>query len=148
MPSIKAERWRYLTVKECREALEVGLSSVDPRARVKKGFKSNMDNLVGTLKTELGGIVDLSAADLQLIGRLSLKTVTTWLEYAMHRCRIVVCLTGSDAKSSTGKIRLLQEGTLSLTVLPKIGRHGNVNGVELERWSVIAGCAGDSLTIP
>jgi len=35
-----------------------------------------------------------------------------------------------------------------LTLLPMVGRHGNVEGVDLENFTTINGCAGETLTIP
>ena len=138
-----------MTIKECREALTKPVPSQwDPRARLKAGFKGNLDGLVDILKQELGDIVDLAISDTQPIERLAKRSATTWLEFQMHRCRLVINLTGSGARSTPEKIDLLQSGSLALTTAPWVGRHGNVNGVELESFTMIAKGAGDQITIP
>lgn len=123
-------------------------SQWDKRARVKKGFKNSLDGLVAELKAELGDIADLTSSDVQLIEKLSKRVATMWLDFEMHRCRIVVCLNGPKIKSIAEKVALVQKGSLTLTVLPMVGRHGNVKGVEMESFTIIDGCAGDTLTIP
>lgn len=137
-----------MTIKECREALIKPVPSQwDPRARLKTGFKNNLDGLVDVLKQELGDIVDLAVSDMQLIERLAKKAATTWLEFQMHRCRIVINLTGSQAKLTSEKIDLLHMGALTLTTSPWVGRYGNVNGVDLESFTMISNGAEDKVTL-
>ena len=138
-----------MTIKECREALTKPVPSQwDPRAQLKRGFKSSLDELVAKLKTAIADIADLDAEHAQLVERLSKKAATMWLEFEMHRCRIVVNLTGSTKMSTSEKIAQIKKSSLVLTVLPMVGRYGNVDGVELETFTRIYSCAGQSLELP
>ena len=149
LPGVKAERWRYMTIKECREALTKPVPShIDPRARLKKCFMRSRDGLISALKAFLSDIVDLGPSDMQTIEHLSRKAVSTWLDFQMHRCRIVIRLKGPETESVEEKISLAQKSSSVLTVTPLLGRHGNVKGVELENFTIIAGCAGEGLKIP
>jgi hypothetical protein len=146
---MKAERWRYLTVSQCRETLtKPKPSEFDKRARVQQGFKSSINRIVADLKTVLGEFIEVGAAETQLIQRLSTRAASLWFDFCMHRCRIEIVPTGSQALSIVDKEATAQSGSLTLTVLPKVGRHGNVKGVELETFVVISGCQGDSLVLP
>ena len=124
------------------------LSQFDPRAKLKKGYKSSLDNLIAQLNAQLGEIVELASAEMQLIQRLVKKTILVWLDFGMHRCRIRIHLTGWGSSSMADKMALAQRGSLAMTVLPLVGRHGNDKGVELESFTTIDGCAGDILTVP
>jgi hypothetical protein len=135
-----------MTMKESKEVLMKPLSQFDPRARLKKGYKSNQNRLVTALKATLGGLVDLSS-NVQL-ERITKKAFEVWLDFEMHRCRIVVQLKGPESKSMAEKVAQVQTTTLTLTVIPSVGRYGNVQGMELEEFTTIEGCAGESLVIP
>ena len=138
-----------MTIKECREALTKPVpSQYDPRARLKKGFKNSLDALVAKIKAVLGDMVDLGAESTQLIDRLSKKAATTWLDFEMHRCRIVVRLNGLTTMSTSEKVAQFQKSSLALTVIPMVGRFGNVKGVDLGSFTILDGCAGDTLKIP
>ena len=137
-----------MTMKESKEALMIPLSQLDRRARLKRGYKSNQDQLVTELTAQLGDLVDLASSDRQSIVRVAKKAFSVWLDFEMHRCRIVVQLKGPECKSMAEKVALVQTSTLTLTIAPSLGRHGNVQGMELEEFTTIEGCAGESLVIP
>ncbi len=123
-------------------------SGHDPRARLKRGFQSSRATLIETIVSELSDIVDLDDSHVHLVGRLCQKAALTWFDFQMHRCRIVVGLTGSKTGSPAEKATQVREASLVLTLLPMVGRHGNVEGVDLENFTTINGCAGETLTIP
>ena len=137
-----------MTIKECREALTKPLSQFDPRAALKKGYRSNFDNLVASCKSVVGSVIDLSPTDIQLFEKLVRKALLIWLDFSMHRCRLRLHLKSPEVESVADKVALAYNESLTLTVLPLVGRHGNVQGVELDSFTVVDGCAGDSLSIP
>jgi hypothetical protein len=145
---VGAERWRYLTMKGARETLTESLSQYDPRAELKKGFRNSQDGFISELKDTLSDFVELAPSDIQTIDRLCKRVFPLWLDFAMHRCRIVVLLQRTGAISVKDKAALAQEGSLTLTILPRVGRYGNVKGLELETFYTIEGCAGESIDIP
>ena len=146
-PGVKAERWRYMTMSQCREILaKPKPSEFDKRARITDGFKSSVNRLVTELKAAIGSVAELTAAEVQLIQRLSTTASRVWFEFCMYRCRIVVRLAGSELMQVVEKPNAAQKSKVKLTVLPEVGRYGNVKGVELETFTTI--CAGDSITLP
>ena len=137
-----------MTIKECREILSTPIPShVDKRAEVKRGFKTSQDKLLTALEDELGRVVQLTEQEIQLVEKLAKKAAVTWLDFAMHRCRIVIRPTGAATKSTAEKVSTVQRGSVALTVLPIVGRYGNVKGVELDRFTIIKGCEGSTLDI-
>lgn len=147
VPSLQAERWRYLTIKECREALSQKVSEVDPRARLKRSFKSSWDAVTSELKAALSQVVDLAACEPDVIENLGRKASVVWLDFQMHRCRLVFQLQGSGHQSLEEKASMALQGPLTLTVQPLLRRHGNVKGVELDLSKVIGGCEGETMPL-
>ena len=146
-PGVKTERWRYFTVSMCREALVKPIpSEFDPRARLRKGFKTNREALVKAMESALQEMAEFSPADGQVVERLIQRMSNMWLEFQMHRCRIVILLEESKREPAAKKAQVLQSA-LELVVVPSVGRYGNVKGVELDRFTVIAGCAGEVIRL-
>lgn len=135
-----------MTIKECREALTKPVPShLDPRAAVKKGYKESQERLISELKEVLEGIVVLTPTDLQGIDRLVRKTLLMWLDFELHRCRLLIGLTGPKTKSTAEKVSLILNGGSKLTISPSVSRYGNVDGIELDDFIVVVD--GDSLEL-
>lgn len=118
-------------MKECRQALVEPVSEVDPRAQLKKGYKSHGDALIKQLKSLLIDTVEVKDSTMSTVERLVRKSMNTWLEFGMHRCRIVI----SDAPwplSASEKLQRARRGALDFIVMPGLGRYGNADGIELE----------------
>ena len=126
-----------MTIKDCKEILSTPIPSVDRRAEIKRGFKTSQDELITVLENELGRVVQVTEQEIQLAERLVKKASVTWLDFAMHRCRIVICPTGAPTKSTADKVSTIQRGSVALTVVPTVGRYGNVRGEGLDRFTVI-----------
>lgn len=141
-PGISVERWRYFTLKSAHDVLRSPVSEYDPRAELRKGFKLSQAALISELKDMLDQVIELASSEIDKIQRLSKQAFTLWLDFSMHRCRIVVRLNKVEEE-------LLDSGKKSktLTIQPLIGRYGNVTGVDLEIFKVIDGCAGDFISI-
>lgn len=138
-----------MTVRECNQVLRSPVGSkYDPRAKLKKDYKGSYDELVGMLKAVLGDIVEIEDGNLAKIEKLARRTAAVWIDFEMHRCRIVVRLTGTKSHTTMEKALLAQRGSFALTVRPEIGRYGNVEGLDLDTFTVIDGCAGETLKIP
>ncbi|KAK5163263.1 uncharacterized protein LTR77_010849 [Saxophila tyrrhenica] len=148
-PGIKAERWRYFTMKECREILpQKALSAYDRRGLLKTGFITSVESLATEMRSELSNVADFTDSHQQLVKSLSVEAATTWLDFETYRCRIMVRLTGSAISSAEEKVAQAKEGMLTFTRLPSVGRYGTVEGVELENFTTINGCGGETLTVP
>lgn len=83
----------------------------------------------------------------QNIERLARSVSDMWLEFQMHRCRITISVPGSKIDSMVDKARKAQEGSLELTIVPSLGRHGNREGSALQTYVTVADCAGESLRL-
>ena len=98
------------------------------------------------MKSALQEMVEFGPADGQMVERLIQRMSNMWLEFQMHRCRIVISLKGTKPEPAAKKVPVLQ-GALELVVVPSVGRYGNVKGVELDKFTVIGGCAGDMIRL-
>jgi hypothetical protein len=146
-PSIDAERWRYATTKECRAALEKAASELDPRARVRKGFKSSLDALKQELTSTLGEVSNLDKSSVQAAEGIVKKAAKMWLEFGMQRCRILVIVQGSNLKSAEEMIQRAREATLKLVVVPKLKRFGNSKGQDVHIEETVGGCDGEMVEV-
>lgn len=116
--------------------------------RLRKGFMDNYKESMSELKASLEQIADLTPADIKMIERLLKKAAAVWLDFAIHRCRIVIRLKDSAALSMEEKVTTAQSSSLELTVVPAVGRYGNVTGADLDMYKTIDRCAGESIVIP
>ena len=115
--------------------------------RLRKGFTENLKESVSELKASLERVADLTAADKQMVERLPKKAATIWLDFAMHRCRIVIRVKDNAALSMEEKAATVQRSSQDLTVTPEVGRYGNAMGANLDMYKTIDRCAGDSIAI-
>lgn len=131
-PEMETERWRYVTIKECRAALRQPVPSEwDPRAKLKRGFKTCIDALRKEFTSTLGEVANLDKSSVQAIERMTIKAASMWLEFGMQRCRILVVVQGSNLKSAEERIQRAQENTLKLVVVPELKKFGNSKGQDL-----------------
>jgi hypothetical protein len=137
-----------MTVKACHDALREPLSQVDQRAEVKLGYQNNLTNLVQELKSALESLCEPSDSDVQLVKHLSKKAARLCLDFGLHRCRIRIYLASQQPKTTAEKVALAEHNGLMLTRVPMVGRYGNDKGVELESFTTINGCAGESIAVP
>lgn len=136
--SIEAERWRYVTVRECRKALtEAVPSEFDPRAKLKRGFMDNKLELVRTIHVMLNEMVEYNTSDAQKVEQLIKQLMNLWLEYGMYRCRLVLFMSQPYLQSAKEKARQAEGGNLILTIAPGLKRYGNVEGVELHSSTIV-----------
>lgn len=116
--------------------------------RLRKGFMDTLRVFTSELKASLQQLVELSPTDIQVVDRLSKKAATIWLDFAMHRCRIVIRLKDSAALTMEENVATVQRSSLELTVIPVVGRYGNVTGADLDMYKTINRCAGESMVLP
>ena len=137
-----------MTVKACHDALREPLSQMDQRAEVKVGYQNNLTNLIEELQSGLESLCEPSDSDLQLMKHLSRKAARLWLDFGLHRCRIRIYLPGQQSKTTAEKVALAEKNGLMLTRIPTVGRYGNDKGVDLESFTTINGCTGESIAVP
>jgi hypothetical protein len=142
---MEIERWRYVTIKECRAALKQIAPSVwDQRGKLKKGFKAALDALVGDLMLNLG---EIASPDKNDVLKIAKKAAILWLEFGMQRCRVLVALEGSNLDSIQDKIQQAQEHSWELVIVPKLKRVGNAKGLELHPELAVGICEGEKISV-
>lgn len=147
-PGALVERWRYMTIKECRDALRPPApSDWDPRTPLRQGFEQSLSEFETAAQTALGNLIDLTTADIETIRKLARKTATIWLEFAAHRCRIVINLKGGESPDLQTKVTMATRSPIELTIVPEVGRYGDKVGADLENYTVIDRCTGKSLVL-
>jgi hypothetical protein len=145
-PSIDAERWRYATIKECRAALEKAASELDPRTRVRKGFKTSLNALKQELTSTLGEVSNLDKSSIQAAESIIKKAARMWLEFGTQPRRILVVVQGSNLKSAE-RIQRAREATLELVVVPKLKGFGNSKGQDVHIEETVGGCDGEMVEV-
>lgn len=145
---METERWRYVTVAECRASLRKPVpSQYDPRIRLKKGFKITHDALKKDLRSEIGALAVLSEQDGQNLDRTIMDAINFWLECAMQRYRILIEVSGSKLETARERVNCLRQGPLELAVVPMLKRYGNSKGIDLNIGETVAGFVGETATI-
>ena len=90
--------------------------------RLRKGFMETLRESMSELKASLEQIAELTPADLQLIERLPGRAAPMSLDFAIHRCRIMIRLKHPAALSMEEKVATVQASSLELTQTPVVGR--------------------------
>jgi len=144
---MESERWRYVTVKECRTALREPASQWDPRANLKRDFKTSLDALRKECSLMIEKVSTLDRNSTQAMEKLTMKAANIWLEFGMQRCRILVELQGSNLKSAQEKMQRAQVSNLVMVVRPEVRRIGNSKGLDLTVEEVVGGCEGENVEV-
>lgn len=145
---METERWRYVTIKECRAALRKPVPSEwDPRANLKKEFKTSIDTLRKEIVSTIQEMAVLDKGDIQTIEKMTIKAVNIWLELEMQRCRIFVDVPGSKLKSAEEKVKRVREGSLKLVIVPALKRFGNSKGQDLDVIETVGKCVGQTVKV-
>lgn len=127
--------------------MEKPASEWDPRARLKKGFKTSIDAIIRELKLTLGEISDLDDGSVQAVERIVKKAAKMWLDFGMQRCRVLVVVEGSNLASTEEKIQRAQEDVLKLVVVPELKRLGNPTGQDFTMKEVVGDCHGQVVEV-
>ena len=139
-PSMETERWRYITIRECRAALRKPVPSpYDPRAKLKKDFHASMETLKKELSTAVGSMVSVNQENARALEKIAMKAARTWLEFGLQRCRILVQaqLQGAKMTGVNEKIKKAKSDGLVLISSPKLQRFGNARGEDLHEGEYI-----------
>ncbi|KAK4552631.1 hypothetical protein LTR86_010275 [Recurvomyces mirabilis] len=148
-PSVKTERWRYMTLEECYLILTQPVPAfMIQRERIKTAYQLNIAALAKTIETTLAKVIRPTAEMTETANNLARRTSKLWLDLGRHRCRIVVRQTGGGPNVIEERIASMLNGSFKLTVAPIIGRYGNSKGSDLENFTTIAGSADNTYEIP
>ena len=100
------------------------------------------------LKASLEQIAELTPTDLEVIERLPRRAATMSLDYAVHRCRIVIRLKHPAALSMDEKVATVQAWSLELTQNPcgrEIREREGCRSVHIQDYRPV--CWGESRAI-
>lgn len=148
MPEMEGERWRYVNIKECRNALrQVVDSEWDPRAKLKMGFRSTLDEIRDEFISSVGDMVDLDKSHIQAMEKIAKKAAIVWLDYGIQRCRIVMVFAISNLRPVQERIRQARVGSIELVAVPELRRYGNSKGLELHTEATVSGCSGEKVPV-
>jgi hypothetical protein len=144
---MKTERWRYITIRECRAALQKPIPSpYDPLAKLRKEFQTSIKAMKEELATAIGDLVALNQTNVQDLENMAMRAARTWLEFGLQRYRVMVQMQGDRITSVKEKVERLDKG-LALVVVPRLERFGNANGDELDEKEVIGELDGEIVTL-
>ncbi|KIW08012.1 uncharacterized protein PV09_00958 [Verruconis gallopava] len=147
-PTLQTERWRYETVKQCHAALKEPTSELDPRARVKKGFKEARDSVIAAIEDAIMDVAKIDERVTSDIERLVKKAINIWLECGIQRCRIVISMPSSGRNSEEQKLKLVNGPGLDLVLAPLVTRYGTGDGLDLKKISIVSGCTSEVQRYP
>lgn len=123
--------------------MEKPASEWDPRARLKKSFKTSLDGVKKDLTTMLGEVCNLDKNSVHAAESIVMKAVKIWLEFGSQRCRILVVMQGSSLKTIGERIQRAREDTLELVVKPELKRFGNSKGQDVHVEETVEDCTGE-----
>ncbi|KAK3679080.1 hypothetical protein LTR78_001533 [Recurvomyces mirabilis] len=148
-PSVKTERWRYMTLEECYLILTQPVPAfMIQRERIKTAYQLNIAALAKAIETTLAKAIRPTAEMTETANNLARRASKLWLDLGRHRCRIVVRQAGRGPKAIEDRISSMLSGSFKLTITPIIGRYGNNKGSDLENFTSITGSANNTYEIP
>lgn len=131
-PTPATERWRYETVKASQAALRESVSHLDPRAKVKIGFKQSRDALVRALHNILNEFAFVDQDGTAVIEKLVKRACLTWFQFQVQHCRIIVEMPISHGnEEDEKKMTLLQQKKLVVISRPALKLYGDEQGQDL-----------------
>lgn len=83
------------------------------------------------------------------VDELPWLALITWLDFQMHRCRLVTTLSGSGTTKALERRGAICEiaAPLQLTVWPDLRGFGNIKSTHLGDVVTIHGCDGETLSL-
>jgi hypothetical protein len=146
-PSMKTERWRYITIRECRAALQKPIPSpYDPLAKLRKDFQASIRTIKHELASAVGDLVALNQTNIQDLEKMTMRTARTWLEFGLQRYRVMVQMQG-DKIELVGKSVERLHNRPALVLAPRLERFGNAKGEDLDIKEIIGELEGEIVTL-
>lgn len=146
-PALDTERWRWEAVKSCQTALKEPASHLDPRAKIKRGFKESRDNLIAALRKNMEEVARFDQSVMTDVEKLVKKAVNLWLEFEIQRCRLMMIMPAERVQLEEDKMNLARQQKLALTSLPGLIRYGDDSGQELNVRQTVGSCNPDVVRV-
>jgi hypothetical protein len=139
-PTVISEKYRWET---CEAALDSLTKQSSPYGPLRSSFVNHQTQFQKRFLETVEAYVDLTEKREQDLLEFLTEAVRMWIVFCTQRYRIRMILPGSNESDPEKKSRLAQEqNDLKFTVAPRLQRHGNAKGAQLEEVSVISGCDG------
>ena len=139
-PSSKAEKMRYDTVSQCREALQQSSPTGTNRHR-KECFEQWLNDAVEDISKTIARVTSIGISEQGYVKNLLESAANNWLEICSQRYRVVVILPNENGNILRSDWRRTGN-TLDLIARPQLRRAGNAQGQELEREEIIGDWTG------
>jgi hypothetical protein len=129
--------------------LEALTQRASPYAKLRVSFVNNQEPFHDQFFDTIGAYVDLNEKREAELGTFLTEISRMWLVFCTQRYRIRLLLPGSPESDPDKKMKWTQKDrkNFEFTVDPRLQRHGNPQGEQLQEISVISGCSGKAATI-
>ncbi|KUJ14622.1 uncharacterized protein LY89DRAFT_783722 [Mollisia scopiformis] len=146
-PEVDTERWRFVTVKECRSFLRKPASPLDPRAQLKRSFADKRDTIRNALREMLSEVVEVDKSHVQKLEKLAQKATNVWLEFSMQPFRLIIEVQGAKVESIESRIVQARMSSFDLVLVPRLKSFGNSKGQDLKAEATIGSYDGEIVRI-
>ena len=139
-PTVVSEKYRWET---CEAALDSITKPSSPYSPLRFSFAKHQTQFQEQFLETVETYVDLTEKMEQDLAKFVTEVVRMWIVLCTQRYRIRVILPGSLETDPEKKSIMAQErNDLKFTVAPRLQRHGNVKGAQLEEVAIISECGG------
>lgn len=146
-PEVETERWRFVTVKECRASLGKKPSVLDPRHQLRESYLKAREELRDKLWNMLDKLAILEEKHKDVIEKLTDQAASMWLAFSMQHYRIVMVIKDPKVKSIEDRLIQAQMSSVDLVLVPRLKSYGNSKGQDLKEDQTISSCEGETLSI-
>jgi hypothetical protein len=144
-PAVICEKFRWET---CEAALDSLTKPSSPDGPLRSSFVNNQEYFHEQFFEAVEAYVEITEKREQDLLKFLTEAVRMWLVFCTQRYRIRMILPGSAESDPEKKMKLAQEQKdLEFTVLPRLQRHGNAQGSQLQEVTVVSGCDGKGATV-
>jgi hypothetical protein len=119
-------------MKASKEALRKPASELDPRARYKEGFNKSLEIIQDRLRDAFQAASRLGDDEIDIIKEITLAAARWWIDMGTQRCRLFMVMPDPLLRSDKERVEAAKEGTLKLTLKPRLEKHGDAQGKDLE----------------
>ena len=144
-PTVVSERFRYET---CQAALDALTQPSSPDGPLRSSFINNQEPFHEQFFETIEAFVELSPKREQDLLKFLTEAVRMWLVFCTQRYRLRMLLPGSSESDPEKRMKLAQEDSdLGFTITPRLQRHGNPKGAQMQEVSVVSGHDGKVGTV-
>lgn len=137
-PDVKAETWRYNTMKYCQEALYEPSSKLSKETAIKNEFRTSFQYIVEQLLELLGQVSEVDAETTATVRGLVKKATAAWIKMGTQWCRVMIVLPQSSMRVHGERLeKMKQEEGLELVSVAALKRFGNSRGQDMEKCDTI-----------